>query len=380
MSAETVFSNARIVLPDEVIHGDVAVRDGKIAGVSAHGAAPAGAIDLEGDYLLPGLIEMHTDHMEKHMVPRPGVHWPFPIGAAVAHDVQIAGAGITTVYDAISVGTYREGSVRKSILARAIEAVAEAKKQDLLRADHLLHLRCELSDPDLIELVDDFIDLPLVRLVSVMDHTPGQRQWRDLSKMKQYHSADDMSDAELDAYVQERIDLQARHAAANRREVIERSHARALPLASHDDTTPEHVEEAVADGIVISEFPTTMEAAEAARAKGMSIIMGSPNVVRGGSHSGNVSALDLAEAGLLDGLSSDYVPTSLLQAVFLVHQRIAIPLPDAVANVTSNIADVLGLDDRGAITDGRRADLIRVRDVDGLPVVREVWREGRRVA
>lgn len=380
MTFALVLANARIVLRDEIVHGALAVAGGKIADISTGGAVPAGAEDLGGDYLLPGLIEMHTDHLEKHMVPRPGVHWPFPVGAALAHDVQIAGAGITTVFDAIAVGTYRQGSARQEMLERAIAAIGEGISRQLFRADHLLHLRCEVSDPDMLRLVDSFVDQPRVRLVSLMDHTPGQRQWRDLSLMKRFHNAEDMPDAELKAFVDERVELQRRHADKHRLAVVELCRARGLPMASHDDTTVEHVAEAVAHGITISEFPTTLEAARAARAEDMAIVMGAPNVVRGGSHSGNVSAVELAEVGLLDGLSSDYVPSSLLQAVFLMHDRIEIPMPDAVAKVTANVADMVGLDDRGVIATGKRADLVRVHDADGLPVVRHVWREGSRVA
>ena len=380
MSAETVFTNACVVLRDETIDGTVLVRDGLISDVTSGASAVSGVHDMAGDYLLPGLIEMHTDHLEKHMVPRPGVHWPLPVAAALAHDAQIAGAGITTVYDAISVGTYREGSVRKAILKRAIDAVTEGKERDMFRVDHLVHLRCEVSDPDLLDLADEFIDLPNVALVSLMDHTPGQRQWRDLSKMKQYHRDENISDADLDAYVKERTELQAQYASAHRHAVVALCQARGIPMASHDDTTPEHVREAVADGILISEFPTTTEAAEVAREKGMKIIMGAPNVVRGGSHSGNVSANDLAKAGLLDGLSSDYVPSSLLQAVFYLNSKIELDLHDAMAMVSSNIANMVGLDDRGDISIGKRADLVRVQNLHDIPVVREVWRTGRRVA
>ena len=380
MTAEQVFTNARIVLRDEIVDGTLRLRDGKIDDIAPGGTAVTGATDAEGDFLMAGLVEMHTDHMEKHMVPRPGVHWPRPVAAALAHDVQIAGAGITTVYDAISVGTYREGSVRKTILREAIDAVSEGNKKDMFRADHLIHLRCELSDPDLIDLIEDFIDLPNVALVSVMDHTPGQRQWRDLAKMKQFHSADDMSDADLEAYVQERIELQRQYASAHRHAVVKLCQQRNIPMASHDDTTPDHVREAVADGIVISEFPTTREAAEAAREKGMTIIMGAPNVVRGGSHSGNISAIELAENDLLDGLSSDYVPSSLLQAVFHLHTTIGMPISKAAAMVSTNVAEAVGLTGRGEIAPGKRADVLRVRTVGDVPIMREVWREGLRVA
>lgn len=379
MQDALVVTNAKIVLRDEVITGSVKAAEGRITDIAAGFSEVSGAVDFAGDYLLPGLIEMHTDNMEKHMMPRPGVHWPLPLGAALAHDTQIAGAGITTVFDAISVGSYREKADRKAMLSGAIAALGEANAQGLLRADHLVHLRCEVSDADLPELLDALIDLPLVRLLSLMDHTPGQRQWRDLEKMKQFHNSQDMPDDELNAYVAERQEMQAAHADKHRRIVVDIGRRRGLPMASHDDTTVEHVDEAVADGILISEFPTTREAAVAARDRGMAIIMGAPNVVRGGSHSGNISALELAEGGLLDGLSSDYVPSSLMQSAFMLHNRMELPLSETVAKVSANVADMVGLADRGEIAVDKRADLVRVRAVDDLPVVRHVWREGQRV-
>jgi alpha-D-ribose 1-methylphosphonate 5-triphosphate diphosphatase len=153
-----------------------------------------------------------------------------------------------------------------------------------------------------------------------------------------------------------------------------------VTLASHDDATLDHVDEAIADGVGLAEFPTSKEAARASHEAGMSVLMGAPNVVRGGSHSGNIAAKDLAEAGILDVLSSDYVPSSLLQAVFKLADDVdAISLPQAVALVTSTPARTVGMDDRGIVAVGKRADLLRVRNLDQLPIVRTVWRQGRRV-
>jgi len=151
-------------------------------------------------------------------------------------------------------------------------------------------------------------------------------------------------------------------------------------LASHDDTTPEHVDEAIDDGISISEFPTSIDAAAHAHRRGMKVVMGAPNVVRGGSHSGNVSAIDLVRKDLLDGLSSDYVPSSLMQSVFLLNQSEGIDLAKAVALVSANPARMVGLNDRGVIEIGKRADFSRVRLIDGVPVILSVWREGKRVS
>jgi alpha-D-ribose 1-methylphosphonate 5-triphosphate diphosphatase len=170
------------------------------------------------------------------------------------------------------------------------------------------------------------------------------------------------------------------NSARHRQTIVERSRKAGVPIASHDDTTAEHVAEAVEEGISISEFPTSREAAELARRNGMAVIMGAPNLVRGGSHSGNVSTEELSREGLVDALSSDYVPASLLHAVFILHRRRGLELPAAMNLVSRNPAHMVGLHDRGEIAVGKRADLIRVSLSDDVPVVRGVWRQGQRVA
>lgn len=377
---DLVLTGARIVGPDAVLDGTVAVRDGRIVGVSAGRSAARGAEDLDGDLLLPGLVEIHTDNLERHLQPRPGVYWPSPRAAALAHDAQVAAAGITTVLDAIAVGDYREGGERRRMLLDAVEAVGAAQADGLFRADHRLHLRCEVSDEGVLDLFDRMADHPLVRLVSLMDHTPGQRQFADIQMYRRFTRGKNWTDAEFEEHLRDRMRQHARHAGPNRARILAMCRERGIPLASHDDTVPAHVDEAAEDGLTVSEFPTTLAAAERARLRGLAIVMGAPNVVRGGSHSGNVSALELAEVGLLDGLSSDYVPASLLHAAFVLHGRAGVPLPEAVACVTLRPAGMVGLSDRGAVEPGLRADLVRVRVVDDLPVVRAVWRGGVRVS
>ncbi|SLN76117.1 alpha-D-ribose 1-methylphosphonate 5-triphosphate diphosphatase [Oceanibacterium hippocampi] len=376
---ELSIRNARIVTADAVVDGTVKLRDGIIAAVDSGPAAPADAIDFGGDYLLPGLVELHTDNLEKHLQPRPGVFWPNAVASICAHDLQVAGAGITTVYDAISVGEYREDSGRKELLPKAVAAIKRARDEGLLRAEHLLHLRCEVGDSQVVAMFEPFADDPLVQLVSLMDHTPGQRQWRDMASFKRFHQERGLTDAEFRAEIETRRISQARYADRHRQQIIALVRDRDIPLASHDDTTEEHVEEAHAAGMTISEFPCSTVAAHKARARDMGIIMGAPNVVRGGSHSGNVSALELGGLGLLDGLSSDYVPASLIHAAFVLVDRLGFSMPDAVATVTRNPARMARLDDRGEIAVGKRADLVRVGVIDDLPVVRTTWREGRQV-
>lgn len=373
-------SNATLVLEDSLLHGTMAIEGGQITDLGEGVSCLPQALDFEGDYLLPGFVEIHTDNLEKHLQPRPGVMWPSAAAAILAHDVQIAGAGITTVFDAVSVGEYSAASNRRQMIATTVETVSNPSIRNVLRAEHLLHLRCELADPAVLDIYRPIAGNPLVKLVSLMDHTPGQRQWADLSKWRQFNRDKKWTDEEFTAMVQKRKDDQARHAEFHRRSVIALARHHGTIMASHDDTTREHVEEAVSHGISISEFPTSLAAAGHAHKRGMKVVMGAPNVVRGGSHSGNVSAVDLAERDFLDGLSSDYVPASLMQAAFLLNLSEVISLPRAVAMVSANPADMVGLSDRGRIALGKRADFSRVRLVDGLPVVIGVWREGQRIS
>ncbi|MET4632424.1 alpha-D-ribose 1-methylphosphonate 5-triphosphate diphosphatase [Kaistia defluvii] len=376
--AEQIFSHARIVLEDEVVEGSLLVRDGRIADFD-HGASRHGE-DLGNDFLVPGFVELHTDHLENHYAPRPGVRWN-PVAAVQAHDAQVAGAGITTVFDALRVGMDEDARTSTSEMQMLADAIETAKREDRLRADHRLHLRCEVSAPDVLDGLAGFLDVLPVKLVSLMDHSPGQRQFASLDSYRAFYQGKmGMSDAAYEAFAAKRIAQADQFSARHRREIVDLCHPRGIAVASHDDATAAHVDEAASDGVSIAEFPTTMEAAAASRAADIRVLMGAPNLVRGGSHSGNVSAAVLAEAGQLDILSSDYVPFSLMIAVFALPELVpSIRLPDAVRLVTRAPAEAVGLTDRGAIRPGLRADLVRVRAGEGVPVVRSVWREGQRV-
>lgn len=380
MRTETVLTNARIVTADAEFEGTVVVRDGRIAEASPGRSNTAGALDLEGDYLLPGLVELHTDNMEKHFAPRPGVKWP-SVSAVMAHDTQISAAGITTVYDSLALGDVHGKSDRVQNRERMIEAICGAAGRQLTRAEHRIHLRCEISAEDAVEAVDKWIDLPLVGLVSINDHTPGQRQFLDPEKLKQYYKGKHaMTDEQFEEFSVRVTALHHKNAVRHRNEIVSRAHARALPIASHDDATEAHVREAVANGMTIAEFPTTREAAQASCDAGLAVLVGAPNVVLGGSHSGNIAAIDLLRIGHAEILSSDYVPASLMESLFkLPASDVGITLPQAVRLASLNPARAVGLTDRGEIAADRRADLVRVRTVDNAPVVRAVWREGERV-
>ncbi|RXF73446.1 alpha-D-ribose 1-methylphosphonate 5-triphosphate diphosphatase [Hansschlegelia zhihuaiae] len=377
---ETILTNARLVLEDGVIAGTLVHQDGVIREVAEGRSSAPGALDLEGDLLAPGLIELHTDNLEKHFVPRAGVLWPNALAAAIAHDAQMAAAGITTVHDAVFVGGYEvENDARRGLLPKMVEAIETGVAQGLFRADHRLHLRCELTDPELIEHLSPFAGRPLVALASLMDHTPGQRQWRDLAVLKRFMIREGLAAADADALIERRMTDGAKAAAANWPRAVALFREQGIAVASHDDTTEAHVAAAVAAGCAISEFPTTLEAARGAHAAGLATVGGAPNIVRGGSHSGGVSAEELAREGALDALSSDYVPASLLQAVERLTREPGLPLHEAFALATSKPAETLGLNDRGRLAPGLRADLIRVRMHGETPVVRSVTVAGRSV-
>jgi alpha-D-ribose 1-methylphosphonate 5-triphosphate diphosphatase len=370
---ETVLTNARLILDDEEISGTLTFDAAGIRAIDHGRSSLPGAIDCEGDFIVPGLVEIHTDNLEKHLLPRPKVRWPNPLAAAVANDAQMAASGITTVFDAVCAGTYENAvGQRKEIFAEEIDAIEAAADQDMFRINHFLHLRCELTDPDLPALVEAQVGRPILRLVSLMDHTPGYRQWRNIGDLRNFMTGTGRSTAEIESAIEER-GQRSRVVSLNWGLVVKMFRGSGIVLASHDDTTEEHVMEAVAAGCAISEFPTTSEAATKAKAMGLKTIAGAPNVVRGGSHSGGVAVRDLVAAGVLDGLSSDYVPASLLQAVRLLTRDPGLALHEAFALVTSQVADMLSFDDRGRLQPEKRADLVRLRFVGDTPLVRRAW-------
>ncbi len=386
MLNEQILTNARIVTADQVFTGTVVLRDGLISEVATGVSHLPQSQNLEGDYLLPGLVELHTDNLEKHLSPRPGVDWP-SASAVISHDAQIVAAGITTVFDALSIGDVNPKGKRMQQLPSMVDAIAKANAAGMTRAEHRLHLRCEVCHPDTLSVFRDLVEQPLVQLVSVMDHSPGQRQFALESKYREYYMGKyHLSSEQMDEFIVEQVANSKTYSDRYRRAIVDICLARGLSVASHDDATLAHVEESAAYGMTIAEFPTTLEAAEGCRRLGMSVLMGAPNIVRGASHSGNVAASSLAKEGLLDILSSDYYPASLLQAAFILAGQLddttELPgsgLARAMATVSQAPAISAGLSDRGEIRAGLRADLIHARAVGTQPVIQQVWRQAKRV-
>jgi alpha-D-ribose 1-methylphosphonate 5-triphosphate diphosphatase len=384
MRGSVVINNARLIMSNEIIKGSLSVVNGRIDSIDSGLSSTTGSIDFEGDFLMPGMIEIHTDNFERHLMPRPKVLWAAK-PALIAHDAEIACAGITTVFDALGVGEADTESVRGQTWGTVLAALNEYTKENLLRADHYLHVRCELPAPNTIELFEPFHGHTRLALISLMDHTPGQRQWEDIEQARVYFTGKKgWSHEKFEDKVSNSAMLQDKFSAPHRQYFVDYSKRTGIHLASHDDTTEAHVQQAFNEGASLSEFPTTLAAARCAKNLGLLTVMGGPNVVRGGSHSGNVSATELAKQGLLDVLSSDYVPGSLLSAVARLVQEGVMSLPEAVATATIHPARATGLNDRGAIEIGFRADLVRMRmhESAGQPnhaFARSVWREGRQV-
>lgn len=369
-----VLANAKLILEDEVVEGSLSVRDGLIEAIDQGGGVSDGAIDCAGDYVSAGLIELHTDNLERHLQPRPGVDWPLP-AAVLAHDAELNGVGVTTVFDALRVGSIiSEKSFRYEKYARPLaNAILALRRAGDLRISHFLHLRAEICSETLLEELAEFHPEDRIGIVSLMDHTPGQRQFRDVTKMAEYITGKYGSDDEtVGAYFERLKALSARVRAAHEAGAVAEGRRLGATLASHDDTTLDDVTASVSHGCRIGEFPTTAEAAKASREAGVAVVMGAPNLLRGGSHSGNVSAMDLAEAGALDILSSDYAPASLLMGAVKLGLEGG-DMARGLRTVTAAPASAAGLGDRGAIRPGLRADLARFGLSDGLPVVRDVW-------
>jgi len=374
-------ANARLILPGGEVQGRITVQGAEIVEIATGSAVPPGAVDCEGDIVTAGLVELHTDNLERHMRPRPSAHWPH-IPAILAHDAELAACGITTVYDAIRVGSV-EGAAGTGWSRYARDVATELlalRSSGALKISHHMHLRAEICSHTLIDELAEFGPDDRIGILSLMDHTPGQRQFADIGQYRTYMVGKyAMSEATFEEHVATRQALGERVRDAHERAAVDAAQRFGAVLASHDDTTAAHVAHSAGHGIALAEFPTTQEAARSCHQHGIAVMMGAPNLIRGGSHSGNVSAADLARADLLDIVSSDYVPSALLYAATTLAE-VWKDWPRAMATVSAAPAKAAGLLDRGQLAEGMRADLLRFRPVEGVPVLHGVWSAGRRVA
>ncbi|KVD84431.1 phosphonate metabolism protein PhnM [Burkholderia sp. ABCPW 14] len=377
MTNRTYLTGARVVLPDTVLDDSaVLVEHGRIAAIEPDGASAAAHVDLTGQTLIPGLVDLHCDAIEKEVEPRARVLFPLDFAASQI-DRRNAAAGITTPFHAISFASADAG-VRDNDTAQAlVRAVAAFRRSGLV--DNRIHCRYEVTDaaaaPRLHQLLDDGI----VDLLSVMDHSPGQGQFRTLDAYVDYLTGNHRIGR--DAAHEIAAGKLASRAGANERMSALLAHAQrtGVPTASHDDDSAERVAAMKRLGIRMTEFPTNDATARAATGLGLPTLFGAPNVLRGKSQSGSMRAIDAIRACKSVCLCSDYQPSTLVVAAFIAADQARLDLPSAIALVTRNSADACGLADRGRIAVGARADLVSVSFEGRWPMVTNTWSAGRHV-
>ncbi|MGW3347473.1 alpha-D-ribose 1-methylphosphonate 5-triphosphate diphosphatase [Nonomuraea rubra] len=373
-----VLAHAKAVLPDRVIDDALVVTEGGLithVGEARPGAVPAEAVDLRGALLLPGLVDTHSDGLETELRPRPSAE--FEVGFAVSSfEGRVRAAGITTVFHGVAFESHNRKGRTVDRARRIDAALRERSASGHALVDHRVLYRLDARDPEGLAALESCLSGTPVPppLVSFEDHTPGQGQYRDSAVYRRWlEGTEGISPEEAQRRVETLVaerDARIGHreiALGRLAELAARGRAR---LLAHDPVTADEIDVAVANGVAVAEFPTTPEAARAARERGLRVVAGAPNVLRGGSHSGNVSAAELVAAGLVDGLSSDYLPSTPLAAALRLASLGIVPLPRAVALVTSGPASVAGLADRGALVAGQRGDLAVVTVERGWPTVR----------
>ncbi len=383
MAEQLLLTNATIVAPDRVIDGGtVVVEDGLIAEVAARGyPAGPGALDLGGRLLLPGIVDLHNDALEKEIAPRPRA--AFDREFALLHlDRKLAAAGVTTEFHAVYFADRDDIGRKVDHAENVARSVAALRGSAHAAIDNQVLHRLDVRTTGALDALLDALEFAAIPFVSLNDHVPGQGQFNDMVAYRAYARSfigGTPTEEQVDAVIAERL----RRAAETEGDVLATIEAvatqakrRGMILCSHDDDTPERVELMHEIGCTIAEFPITIAAAEHARARGMLIAMGAPNALQGRSLSGNASALDLQARGLVDILVADYHASSLLAAVFLIVAQGLADLLTATRLVSAAPAEAIGMADRGAITAGRRADLIVVEEHGGLPIVAATFLRG----
>ena len=366
-----IITNAKIVMPDRILNGSVMIENGKIEKITSDKIEGDNIIDAKGKFLLPGLIDIHGDDLEKEISPRPSVNFPIDF-ALINLDRKTAACGITTKLHAIA---YFEDELKGRHPAKSKEILKTLNRlRDKLLVNNLIHARCEISSDisDILQVIDD----PCVKLISIMDHTPGQGQFKNIEDYKAYHKrVYGLKEEEIERILNRKREHDKM---SNLRKVLDKAHKTGIPIASHDDDTDKKVEFFHSLGVKISEFPVTLEAAKKAKELGMIISMGAPNVVRGRSSTGNLSAIEAIKHNLVDVLCSDYSAEAMLYAPFILERKKLMTLNKAVNLVSLNPARAIGMDDEvGSIEPGKQADLIIVDKIDEIPVVTKTIVNGK---
>jgi alpha-D-ribose 1-methylphosphonate 5-triphosphate diphosphatase len=370
-------TGARVVLRDEVLaSASVLIENDIITAINPENVSDAHEIKLDGKTLIPGMVDLHCDALEKEVEPRPNVHFPLDFACAQA-DKRNAAAGVTTVFHALSFANHELGVRNNRFAAEIAKAIHQWQPHALV--DNRVHCRYEVTDPTAPEVLHELLESGEMHLLSVMDHSPGQGQFKDIAAYRDYLARTyKKTEAELDQIISSKIDM-THGAMARIEKLVKAAHQAGVQVSSHDDDSAEKVETLHALGVTISEFPINLESARAAKARGMHTIFGAPNILRGKSQSGSVRALDAIMNGVGDCLCADYHPATMIVAAFRIPELADISLSEAICKVSWNPAVAAGLHDRGEIAVGKRADLVAVSQINGLHQASSVWSSGKRV-
>lgn len=373
-------SGLRVVLPTGILeHGSIGVEHGKIAEI-VEGTVPRADIHAPGLIALPGFVDIHGDMLEREVQPRPKANIPIDL-ALHELDKRLVGTGITTAFTAISFSWESRPTIRSEDKARELISTVNRLRPKLL-ADHFVHSRFEITNPAAGEVLKELLLAKQIHMVSIMDHTPGQGQYRDIESYVKFAVAwrsqhgEKVTEADIRNHIADRKTWPKGWEAVQ--DISRVSQEYGVVLASHDDDTVEKVRLVYDFGVRISEFPVSPDAAAEAKTLGIHVAMGAPNAMRGGSLTGNLSAADAVAEGLVDTLASDYHPASMLHAPYALARRGIMPLHEAIKLVTLNPADGLNLSDRGSLEIGKWADIVLVDDQD-LPRVHATFRQGKPV-
>lgn len=369
-----LLTNCRLVLPEAVTeNSSLLIENGYIAAIEPNGAGKARILDLHGAYLMPGMIDLHCDALEKEIEPRPNVLFPLDFAIAQA-DRRNAQAGITTVFHALS---FAHGELGVRNRDMAAEIARKVHDYGQVMVDNRVHGRYEITDEKSLPVLSDLIEEGSLGMISMMDHTPGQGQFKDLAAYRNYlERTYAKSVDEANALIQQKFN--SAEGAYHRIEILAQKAQRAdIRVASHDDDGPQRVKTMFTLGATVSEFPVNYEAAQAACDLGLWTVFGAPNILRGGSQTESMKALEAVHNNVAGCLCSDYHPGTLLAAVFRLPRLADIDLADAIRLVTVNPAKAAGLEDRGQIKVGKRADLASVSFRKQLPCIAHLWVQGR---
>ena len=362
-----VLRSERVLTGGKIVPADVVAEHDYIVDIAPYGSVK-NVHNLGNRLLAPGFVDLHSDAIEKEIEPRPGASFPIR-HALVDLDKKLAMSGITTMFHAIAFNDESLVGLRGTeTAAKTINEVFHSNAKHLM-VDNLVHARYEITSFSSLPVLKKLLEEGNISLLSLMDHSPGQGQFKSMESWKQYHvPVYDMDEGDVDSFVSEKLGKRDQ-CLAHLEELADCALKLGIQIASHDDDTKEKINLMHDLGVTIAEFPLNTRAAKYARNKNMPTGMGAPNVVRGKSQSGNISARNLVEQGLCDFLCSDYHPSSMLQAVYAMHREMGVELAEAYSYISTTPASIAGLSDRGKIEPDHLADILVIEDGDVPKVV-----------